>query len=99
MKKKNKDNDYRKVTRLSDSFLTKGGDLEMKVNVYNINYGRNWELMEKCKTLQDYSVLIHRIRVYNKEENSKESAVDRAIDECVKEHPSSMMEAGHAKNM
>lgn len=72
--------------RLSDCFMTKGGDLEMKVKAYNINYGRNRELMEKCKTLQDYSVLIHRIRVYNKIEPTKEKAVERAIDECIKEH-------------
>lgn len=74
------------VMRLSDCFMTKGSDLKMQVKAYNINYGRNRELMEKCKTLQDYSVLIHRIRVYNKIEPTKEKAVERAIDECIKEH-------------
>lgn len=72
--------------RLSDCFMTKGSDLEMKVRAYNINYGRNRELMEKCKTLQDYSVLIHRIRVYNKVEETKERAVEKAIEECIGEH-------------
>lgn len=72
--------------KLSDCFAKSGSCIEMKVEAYNINYGKNRELMKKCKTLEDYSVLIHRIRVYNKKERNKESAVDRAIDECIKEH-------------
>lgn len=72
--------------RLSDCFVKSGSCIEMNVDAYNINFGKNKELMKKCKTLEDYSVLIHRIRVYNKEEKSKERAVDRAIDECISEH-------------
>lgn len=72
--------------RLSDCFIKSGSCIEMKVQAYNINYGKNRKLMKKCRTLEDYSVLIHRIRVYNKEEENKEKAVERAIDECIKEH-------------
>ncbi|MFQ7240000.1 MAG: hypothetical protein ACLRP8_14015 [Roseburia intestinalis] len=35
--------------------------LECTARVYNINYGHNQELMARCRTLEEYSILINRI--------------------------------------
>ena len=51
----------------------------------NINYGRNRELMEKCKPLRDYAILVDKIKRYTKEIKNIEEAVDRAINECIAE--------------
>ena len=59
--------------------------MEFQCLVLNINYGKNKEIMEKCKRLMDYTILIERIRIYAKKEYSLEHAVDRAIEECIKE--------------
>ena len=59
--------------------------LEMRATVYNINYGRNRELMSKCKPLRDYSILVDMIRRYKKEGMSLEDAINRAVDECIRE--------------
>ena len=59
--------------------------VEMRATVYNINYGRNRELMSKCKPLRDYSILVDKIRRYKKEGMSLEDAINRAVDECIRE--------------
>ncbi len=75
------------ILRLSDSFLkrTQHPELELKVRILNINYGKNRELMEKCKTLEGYSILVARIRAHAKE-LPLEEAVDRAVTECIREN-------------
>ena len=50
----------------------------------NINFGRNRELLEKCKTLREYSVYVERVRKYAKQ-MPVDDAVRRAVDECIKE--------------
>ena len=43
--------------RLSDSFEENKrteADIEVRVRMLNINYGRNREIMEKCKPLYEY---------------------------------------------
>jgi hypothetical protein len=46
------------VLKLSDAYEQKveEPELELKVTMLNINIGHNAELLEKCKTLKDYSV-------------------------------------------
>ncbi len=51
----------------------------------NVNYGHNAELMQKCQNLEDYSILIHKIRELIKSGKTKEEAIDIAVDECIKE--------------
>lgn len=74
------------VMYLSDSYMIKPEDisLEMKVHVLNINIGHNEKLLEASRTLHDYSEYIRRIREYVKT-MSVENAVDRTIDECIRE--------------
>lgn len=68
---------------LSDSFEDHTeGCLELVVRTININYGHNKELMNKCKTLSDYSYFIAEIRK-NLKTMLLESAVTAAVDTCI----------------
>lgn len=58
--------------------------LELKVVQYNINPGYNTRLKNACRELLDYTEYVSRVRKY-KEECSLEEAVDRAVEECIKE--------------
>ena len=72
--------------KLSDSFMvpTENPKLELKVTVLNINEGMNGELKEKCPALEQYMQYVDRIRRYHKEMPLKD-AVERAVDECIRE--------------
>ena len=56
-------------------------DINVKVKMLNINFGRNMELLNACQPLWDYSWLIDKIIQYKKETGSVEEAVDRAVDD------------------
>jgi hypothetical protein len=73
--------------RLSDAFGDKSvaGEFEWTATVKNINLGRNKELMEKCRPLMEYATLVDKIRRYKVELGSIEAAVEKAVDECIKE--------------
>ena len=72
--------------KLSDAFLQKEEEpeLELKVRYLNINQGCNQELMERCRTLREYSEFVARIRRYTDGKAAIEEAVDRAVTEYVK---------------
>lgn len=72
---------------ISEAFKIKEEEtmLELKVDVYNVNIGHNREMMEACKTLAEYAEYVSRVRKYAAELPTTELAVDRAIDECIKE--------------
>ncbi len=76
----------RKELRLSDAFIHRqsGGDVEVVVHMLNINYGHNRDLMEKCKKLWEYSAFIAAIRKYLEAEYELETAVQLAMDECIR---------------
>ena len=59
--------------------------IECTAILLNINYGHNRELMKKCKRLEGYAILINKIRQYINKGLFKEEAVERAIDDCIKE--------------
>jgi hypothetical protein len=73
--------------RLSDAFGDKSvsGEFEWTATVKNINLGRNKELMEKCRPLMEYATLVDKIRRYKEELGNIEKAVNKAVDECIKE--------------
>ncbi|MCM1185711.1 MAG: hypothetical protein NC251_04465 [Lachnoclostridium sp.] len=58
--------------------------LELMVQIININEGYNEELKEKCPTLKEYMQYVDRVREYAAV-MPLEEAVDRAVDECIKE--------------
>ncbi len=70
--------------KLSDAFINprNDNDFEFTATVYNINYGKNKELLEACKSLKGYSFLIKKIREYS-QNLSVEHAVDKAVQECI----------------
>ena len=75
----------RKILRLSDAFQYEGGCLECEATMLNINYGKNSELMDKCKRLEEYAIFIATVRKYAIDKNiGLEFAISKAIDECLK---------------
>ena len=68
------------MLKLSDAFGGEG-DIEVKVTMLNINYGKNPALMETCRPLGEYAWLVERVRQHQRELRNFEAAVDVAIDE------------------
>ena len=56
-----------------------GGRLELLVEMININYGRNKELLDACVPLKEYSFFVERTRYHLKTTNSLEIALDAAL--------------------
>ena len=73
--------DDRIILKLSDAFGHNRSDIEVTVAMININYGRNKELMEKCKPLAEYSRFVDKVRIMLKETKDLGSAIGKAIDE------------------
>ena len=75
----------REVMKLSDAFANQEveGCLELKVEILNINYGKNESLQKACKTLEDYAILVARIREYAREMDDLSMAVHKAIQYCI----------------
>ena len=70
----------RQVLKLSDAFGGEG-DIEVRVLMLNINYGKNKALMDTCAPLNEYAWLVNAIRRYQRELKNLEAAVDAALDE------------------
>lgn len=83
----------REVICLSDAFAIPenvSGELavpalECRALVLNINYGKNQEILSKCKPLLDYSHFIYYIRQNIARGSSVEQAVDMAVEQCLRE--------------
>jgi hypothetical protein len=73
--------------KLSNAFgdNSVSSEFEWTATVKNINLGRNKELMDKCKPLMEYATFVDKIRRYKDEMGDIEIAVDKAVDECIKE--------------
>ena len=74
------------ILELKDAFKTEDGqqvdaesDIQVRVRMININYGKNKELMRACKPLEEYAWFIEEIRRNNKSMEI-EAAVDKALD-------------------
>ena len=72
--------------RLSEAFEPRVDNpaLELRVTVLNINYGRNAELMKQSHTLREYAQYVAMVRRYKTELGSLDEAVNRAVDECIR---------------
>jgi len=79
------------VLRLSSAFKDISGlkllentelPLELVAHIYNIKPGHNSEILEKCITLNNYSILIGKINEYN-EYLPLVEAVKKAVQYCV----------------
>ena len=72
--------------KLSDAFEypDKTKSYEWTATMINVNYGRNKELLVKCKKLRDYSYFVDTVRKFSKKFQFS-TAVDRAVEKCIKE--------------
>jgi len=79
--------------KLSDAFMNVDGlkqnaidnlPLELIVQVYNINQGCNPEILKKCKTLDNYSFFVDKIREYLNTGKSLEESIKLVINYCIK---------------
>lgn len=74
--------------KLSDAFMNgQRGDLEAKVTMLNINYGRNKELMGRCRPLSDYSLFVSTVRKCLSEGKTMKEAVHLAIGKLADDSP------------
>ena len=82
----NQDIGEEKVLRLSDAFQhgNEQSKMELEAHMININYGHNKELMEQCRTLRDYSILVSKIKSYGQTMDLA-GAIGQAIEECIAE--------------
>ena len=73
--------------RLSDAFMTDVTEcdtiaLEVVVKFINVNYEKGAQLLSKCRTMKEYSMLIYRIRVKYRECGDLKAAIEESIREC-----------------
>jgi nucleoside-diphosphate-sugar epimerase len=75
------------VLRLSDAFknIDEQISLELEVAIYNINQGRNTQIMNRSRSLADYAAVIAKIREYQANGQSREEAIMKAVLYC-REH-------------
>ncbi len=74
--------------RLSDSFEDgcMNSAIEVTARVFNINYGKNRRLMERCQRLHDYAYLIQQVRHHIDNGLKLEAAIDRAVNDCIQQN-------------
>ena len=72
------DKPEKEVLSLADAFDSKG-DIEVRVTMLNINYGKNRALMEACKPLNEYAWFVNAVRGLKEKTGDLEKAVDIAI--------------------
>lgn len=75
----------RVILSLKDAF-DEEADIEVKVTMLNINFGRNRELMDACQPLKEYAWFVSKVNENQKELNDLEAAVDLAIDQMPEEY-------------
>ena len=73
---------------MSHSFMqkTEHPELELLVKVLNINLDKNLEILETCRLLKEYMLLVHKIRQYAIEYKDINQAVEKAVTECIDEN-------------
>jgi hypothetical protein len=75
--------------KLSDAFRETdasewaGGFLELIVPVYNINEGRNDDIVKKSEALSGYVAFIAQVRRYSAMGHELEKAIEQAVKDCV----------------
>ena len=72
-----------KNIRLSDAFYSSRHRLELIVTSFNINFGLEQPLLKKCSYLNDYSVLVGKVKQGLKNKLSRRQAIIHAIDWCI----------------
>jgi predicted transposase/invertase (TIGR01784 family) len=77
----------KQVLRLSDMFseplVEEIANLELYVNIYNINEGRNEELAKRSEKLKGYEIFVSLVREHLKS-MGRDSAIRSAVSECIR---------------
>lgn len=69
------------VLSLEDAFSEGShSDISIRVTMYNINFGKNKQLMDDCSPLKEYSMFVKEVRNGLAEGLTIEDAISRAID-------------------
>ena len=75
-----------RILKLSDAFMQEGDgqewDIEAKVRMININYGKNESLLSSCRPLEEYSWLVAQIR-----KNRQTMKIEQAVDSAIQDMP------------
>ena len=73
--------------KLSEAYIEQGRELglELKVKVWNINFDENSELLQKCRSLREYSFFVKTVRDFKATGLPLEEAIREAINVCVSE--------------
>ena len=73
--------------KLSDAFIhpDDSGEFEWTATMYNLNVGKNDELLARCKPLADYMTLIGYVRTNKMQSYGNDEAINMAIDRCIDE--------------
>ena len=74
------DQEERTVLNLRDAF-SEDADIDVRVTMLNINYGKNKLLLDSCVPLREYAWFVAEVNERQKEMNNLEAAVDAAINE------------------
>lgn len=74
--------------KLSDAYKWKNEtpELELIITQYNVNPKFNEQIKKRCPELDGYIKYIDKTRKYHETGLSYEEAVNRAVDECIKEN-------------
>jgi len=82
-----KEQPQERILKLSDAYLEKTEDpmLELKVKMININPAAGHPILEECRPLYEYSVFIQKIRDYMESGNTRDEAIKRGMEDCVRE--------------
>jgi hypothetical protein len=77
------------LLKLSDSFEGRedgeAPGLELIVNVVNVNYDANMDVLEKSAELKGYALFVDRVRRYIANGEKTKPAIKLAVDECLRE--------------
>ena len=70
------------VQKLSDNYIAEqeNPELELKINIYNINYEVNAEIVQKSQALNEYSCFIGKIKANLADGLSLEESIKQAIE-------------------
>ena len=58
--------------------------LELKVDIYNINYEKAPEIIARSKSLNDYSLFVHTVKMGVQEGKTFDEAVEDAVVYCIR---------------
>ena len=72
-----------KTLKLSDAFIEKTTEtsLDLIVKVININRQNRHPVLEKCKTMQEYSIFVETVRKWK--EIDPQNGFEKAVEECI----------------